>query len=255
MKKLLYLFSAIALTLTSCSSDDDSNNNSSNVTLIKKIILTSDDEEDDSYWNNTITFTYNGTKLVESIEDDNYKTVYTYTGDLITKIEYFDGTVLDEYELFSYNSNGKLVEYRSIGDDSEIKFTYAYNANGTVSVNEYQGEVGNPTLLPGSSSTYTFTDGELTAIDDSVYVYEDKNNPFMNVTGFKEIMLPEFADDYMIAFGRNKMMTSNYDINNTTEGIFATHTYNSNNFPTSSVINANFFGSFTGTVNVQYFYN
>ena len=89
MKKLLYLFSAVALTLTSCSDEDDTNNNSSNVTLIKKIILTSDDEEDDSYWNNTITFTYNGTKLVEAREDDNYKTVYTYTGDLITKEEFF----------------------------------------------------------------------------------------------------------------------------------------------------------------------
>lgn len=127
MKKLLYLFSALALTLTSCSSEDDSNNNSSDVTLIKKIILTSDDEEDDSYWNNTIIFTYNGTKLVESREDDNYKTVYTYTGDLITKIEYFDGTVLDEYDLFSYNSSGKLIEYRSIGNDFEEKFTYTYN--------------------------------------------------------------------------------------------------------------------------------
>ena len=51
--------------------------------------------------------------------------------------------------------------------------------------------------------------------DDSIFVYEDKNNPFMNVTGFKELMLPEFADDYMIAFGRNKMMTSTYDESNT----------------------------------------
>ena len=256
MKKLLYLVSAVALTLTSCSSEDDSNNNSSDVTLIKKIILTSDDEEDDSYWNNTIIFTYNGTKLVESREDDNYKTVYTYTGDLITKIEYFDGTVLDEYDLFSYNSSGKLIEYRSIGNDFEEKFTYTYNSDGTVSVNEYQGTIGSPTLVPSSPYTYTFTNNELTADDDSIFVYEDKNNPFMNVTGFKELMLPEFADDYMIAFGRNKMMTSTYDESNTSEGIFATHTYNSSNFPTSSVINANFtLGSFIGTVNVQYFYN
>ena len=42
MKKLLYLFSVVALTLTSCSNDEDSNNSSG--TLLTNIIETYDDE-------------------------------------------------------------------------------------------------------------------------------------------------------------------------------------------------------------------
>ena len=169
-----------------------------------------------------------------------------------------DKDFFSKHFLFVANENNELVGSAGLwfGNDFEEKFTYTYNSDGTVSVNEYQGTIGSPTLVPSSPYTYTFTNNELTADDDSIFVYEDKNNPFMNVTGFKELMLPEFADDYMIAFGRNKMMTSTYDESNTSEGIFATHTYNSSNFPTSSVINANFtLGSFIGTVNVQYFYN
>ena len=261
MKKFLTLLSAITLVFTSCSKDDSPSEETSSSVLVKKMILTSTDEDDDSYWNNTINFSYNGTKLTQSIDEDGYKSVYTYTGYLITKIEYFDGSTLDTQDLFSYNSNGKLIEYRDldVSNDNEWKFTYTYNSNGTVSVNRYTGTIGNTSTTPSTTEVYTFTNGELTSIDagsGSVYsyTYDDKNNPFKNVTGYQELLNPDFADDYQIVFGRNNnflsrtySLDSNLDIN-------ASYTYNNDNYLISSQNTTKFGTTITKTVNVQYFY-
>jgi len=256
MKKLLYLFSAVALMLTSCSSDDDNTTVSQNGTLLKKMILTSPDEDDDSYWNSTVNFTYNGNKIVQYVDEDNYKAVFTYTGDLITKIEYFNNNLLDGQDLFSYNSNGKLIEFRDLSMDVnyEIKHVYSYNSNGTITVTKYQGTIGNTTLSSTTPDIYTFTNNEISSTSDGSITYDSKNNPFKNVTGYKEIMTPEFSDDYLIVFGRNNNIISAPVGTSTTQGIFSTYTYNSDNYPISSITNANYTSGFNGTVNVSYFY-
>jgi len=256
MKKILTILSVIALVFTSCSSDDSPSEESSSSILVKKMVLTSTDEDDDSYWNSTINFTYNGNKLVQAIDEDGYKSVYTYTGDLITKIEYYDVDVLDGQDLFAYNSNGKLIEYRDlqVSNDYEHKFTYTYNSNGTVTVTQYTGTIGNTSVSLFTPDTYTFVNGELSSTDSGSISYDSKNNPFKNVTGYQEIMTPEFSDDYMIAFGRNQNFVSAPVGTSTTEGSFSTYTYNSDNYPVTSVTTANYSGGFNGTVNVQYFY-
>ena len=108
MKKLFYLFSAIALTLTSCSSEDDSNNASG--TLLTKIIETYDDGTVE-----TIRFEYNGNKITRQYSDldDRDETIYTYTGDLITKEEYFFDDGIDSFEeviIYEYDSNNRLIK-------------------------------------------------------------------------------------------------------------------------------------------------
>lgn len=258
MKKLFVLVSAFTLLLTSCSSEDDLPSTPSNTpVLVIKMVLTSPDEDVDSYWNNTIDFTYNGTKLVEATEDDGFKTVYTYTGNLISKIEYFDGTTLYAQDLFAYNSNNKLTEYRylELDDDFENRFVYVYNSNSTVTVTEYQGTIGNTTQSPATPDTYVFTNGELSSTDGGNLDYDSKNNPFKNVTGFQEIITPEFSDDYMIAFGRNQNLVAAPVGASTTEGTFASYTYNLGDYPITSINTTNYPGSFMGTVNVQYTYN
>lgn len=258
MKKLALAFSALVLVFTSCSSSDDSEPivpvTPSGI-LIKKMVLTSNNEDSESYWNSTINFTYNGNKLVQAIDEDNYKLVYTYTGDLITKIEYFDGSTLDGQDLFTYNTDGKLIEYRdlSVFEDFEHKFTYNYNSNGTVSVQEYQGTIGNTSPV-FSPDIYTFTNGELTSTNSGSITYDSKNNPFKNVTGYQEIMTFEFSDDYAIAFGRNQNIVSAPAGTSTTDGTFSTYTYNADNYPATSSTTAIYSTGFNGTVNVQYFY-
>lgn len=256
MKKFLTVLSIVALVFTSCSKDDSPSEENSSLTLVKKMVLTSTDEDLDSYWNSTINFTYNGSKLVQAIDEDNYKLVYFYTGDLITKIEYYDGSTLDGQDLFAYNASGKLVEYRDLQilSNNEIKHVYTYNSNGTVTATEYQGTIGNTSAIPVTPDVYTFVNGELTSTNSGSITYDSKNNPFKNVTGYQEIITPEFSDDYMIAFGRNQNLVSAPVGTSTTQGTFSTHTYNSNNYPVTSVTTANYSGGFSGTVNVQYFY-
>ena len=67
-------------------------------------------------------------------------------------------------------------------------------------------------------------------------------------------MLPEYADDYQIAFGRYKnVLSRTYDLDSNLD-IISSYTYNSDNYPVTSTATTNFGSSVTHTVNVQYFY-
>jgi hypothetical protein len=258
MKKFALAFSALLLIMASCSkSDSDDVKDQSILTgdvLIKKMILTSTTEDLDSFWNATYTYSYNGSKLTQITGNDGYKAVYTYTGDLITKIDYFYGIELEGKDIFIYNSSGKLISYKDqdILQNFERIYNYTYLSNGSVTYNISIGQIGSA-CCPSSSQTYVFSNGELTADSNGPLVYDNKNNPFKNITGYKEIIFPEVADDYQIAFGRNKNLTSVSLTSNPIKGTFSTYTYNANDYPITSITNANYDG-FTGTVNAQYFY-
>ncbi|AWM14229.1 hypothetical protein DI487_10445 [Flavobacterium sediminis] len=110
MKKLLALISASVLLLTSCSSDDNKSSNSTG-TLLSQIIETFDDGSVE-----TLSFVYNGNKIVRYSWDSSLQdeTIFTYTGNLITKEEYFfddgAGDSYSEVMNYEYNSNGKLIK-------------------------------------------------------------------------------------------------------------------------------------------------
>ena len=86
MKKILAIFTVLSLIASSCTSEE--NSNSEDKSILPKTI---------SYVypngilgkNHTSTLTYNGNKIVSSVKSDS-KTVFTYTGDVITKQEVFD---------------------------------------------------------------------------------------------------------------------------------------------------------------------
>ncbi len=187
MKKLLYLFSAIALTLTSCSSEDDSNNSSSSV-LLTKIIETFED-------NSTITteFEYSGNKLVRMSDDDGYFD-FTYTNDLITEVKYSESDILLQTETYQYDTSGRVTTFilvDNIDTDWGNKETYTYNADGSVSVNYYSGDAFSQTNLD-RTGTITFLNGEINQISFSdgktiTYSYDNKNNPLKNITGYDKI--------------------------------------------------------------------
>jgi hypothetical protein len=108
MKKLLCLFGASALVLTSCSSDDNSNSSEDTSVLPKTISYTYPDFPGD---NSKSTITYSGNKIVSSVEEDS-KTVFTYDGNVITKQEQFDvdakGKETKDTEVLYTYENGKL---------------------------------------------------------------------------------------------------------------------------------------------------
>lgn len=180
MKKILYLFTTILLILSSCSNDDNSSTNE-NRFLLKKTIKT-----DNEGLITTTIYTYNENKIVSQVSNLKEGIYYTYTGDLITKMEYrlYDGTI-EQQDVFTYDNNKKLIEFLSTQPGNEIwdhKEKYVYNIDGSVSV--YEEGV--------KTSIINFSDGEVTEIistnsSDFKYAYDTKNNPFKDVLGFDKI--------------------------------------------------------------------
>jgi hypothetical protein len=137
MKKLLFLFTT--LFLISCSSDgDDSNDSNDNQNLdsnllVKTITITDEDQ--------TISeeYFYEGNKIERKLEyhsdynnsDEVYKTYYyTYANNKISTVKVYNSSndLVLEYT-FDYDSNGNVISYSEIRDDSNDSKTISYNGN------------------------------------------------------------------------------------------------------------------------------
>jgi hypothetical protein len=256
MKKLLYLFSAVALTLTSCSSDDDSNNSSG--TLLTKIIETYDDDTVE-----TTDFEYNGNKIVSVSSDLDLRdeTIYTYTGDLITKEEYFFDDGIDSFEEiidYEYDSNNRLIKSIRTDQYGDIETdNFTYNSNGTVS---FTTTANSTTIASGiiyfnGNQPYKKeitenpgTTFEVSWVEESTF--DLKVSPFANVTGFYKIIIgtPSYTRGYPGIAGNSL----DFSIDNTLEER-STYTYNGNNMPASETYID--FDNGDNNSTLQYFYN
>ncbi|MDQ6527640.1 hypothetical protein [Flavobacterium sp. LHD-85] len=246
MKKILCLFGALTLLLTSCSSDDSSSDSSSNV-LLKKIVITNSDGE-----KFTTNFKYDGNKIVSAIDDSGEANLYyTYTGDLITKIEfkYPDGTI-DQINTFTYNAEGKLTTFVRVEPNMDWghKEVYTYNADGTISVKSYSGDSETQTG-EGVTSTIKFVNGEVSEIlaitanqPDHKYTYDNKNNPTKNILGMDKIA---FVD------GEGNGVKFNILTDSADGDLWgnSTFTYNDQGYPTKEVNTGS-----DSVGNTEYFY-
>lgn len=256
MKKLLYLFSAIALTLTSCSSDDDSNNSSG--TLLTKIIETYDDGTVE-----TTDFEYNGNKIVSVSSDLDLRdeTIYTYIGDLITKEEYFFDDGIDSFEEvidYEYDSNNRLIKSIRTDEYGDVETdNFTYNSNGTVS---FTTTANSTTIASGiiyfnGNQPYKkeITENPGTAFEVSWVeesTFDLKVSPFANVTGFYKIIIgtPSYTRGYPGIAGNSL----DFSIDNSLEES-STYTYNGNNMPaTETYID---FNNSDNNSTSKYFYN
>ena len=244
MKKILLLLSFSVVALSSCSSDDSSSSES------QPLLLKTMTEGDVIFGQTVSNYTYNGNKLVEIFKDgdDDYADVYTYTGDLITKIEKFAvydaGTPSEDRQLlstdqFAYNANNQLVQFKTTSQDfdGERVTTYTYNSNSTVSFAQNANVPGEPSESL-KTGTITMENGEIIKLQvvkefDSYtdnYTYDTKNSIFKNVTGYDKIILTHII-------GQQSSFTF---VNSIVGGIshnFLNHlgdyqyTYNSDNYP------------------------
>lgn len=262
MKKNLLLLSVVAMMVfAGCSSDDDNNNDGDGPgtgALVKKIEF---DYVDDDY-TDVIQFTYNGNKLVKGVYTDGYEDRFFYTGDRITKIEYVTDTgEVQARELFTYDSEGMLTEYRflELDWDYEEKSTFEVTGTNTVLETYYSGTIDSPS--EDWTAVLTMSNGEViqkvqTGWDGDTtytYTYDTKNSPFKNVTGYGAIAYVAAGDHEIEGFSRNIL-----SIHNDTDGInytVNTFTYNSDNYPST----LNSVGYFDGdettyTMNATFFY-
>ncbi|MCR4033370.1 MULTISPECIES: hypothetical protein [Flavobacterium] len=244
MKKLLLLFTVFSLIIISCSSDDSSSSEDKSVLpktisyIYPSIYLGT---------NTKSTLSYNGNKIVNSTDEDS-KTVFTYTGDLITKQEVFEvdrqgkETKTDE-AVYTYE-NGKLktrIFKESITaqyPDGEYieKVVYTHASNESISYVNYSVDKNTKAELKTSEGVLTYKDGNLikeqrttssgTATRD--YEYDGKNNPLKNILGFSEL-LNEISD---IGRGNVVKTTLKPSGSSTVVTYLTSYIYNDKNFPT-----------------------
>ena len=256
MKKLIYLFCAIALTLTSCSNEEESNNSSG--TLLTKIIENYDDGTVE-----TIRFEYNGNKItrIYSDLDDRDETIYTYTGDLITKEEYFFDDGVDSFEeviVYEYDTSNRLIKSIRTDEYGDVETdNFVYNTNGTVSFTTTANSttIASGTIYFNGNQPYKKeiteepgTAFEVSWVEESTF--DLKVSPFANVTGFNKIAIgtPSYTRGYPGIIGNSL----DFSIDNTLEER-STYTYNGNNMPsTETYID---FNNSDYNSTSQYFYN
>lgn len=208
MKKLLYLFCASLLILTSCSKDDDSTTDPAISILPKTVIYTHPSYPSE---NSISTFVYNGNKIVSS-KNEIGRTDYTYDGNVIVKATGYvivSGKDVKSYEgLYTYLNN-KLATY-SYAEDFTAQFpegqrrgrsVFTYNSDGTVKREPYITDTTTGIEYKGYYITVsTFMSGNLVKVvttseapgsnyvSTDVYEYDSKNNPLKNVLGFNLLL-------------------------------------------------------------------
>lgn len=241
MKKILCLFSALSIVLMSSCSSDDSSTEGSDALLPTKIVQTS--VVDGESGTLDYTFTYDGNKLKQVSLSDASKYVYTYTGDLITKVEEFKSSELQSTDVYAYEG-GKLVSKLTtyaFGTTPPQKLTFVYNANGTVNAN--QSEIINKQEIKYDTTTlYTFANGNIISteyIDGEkekiTSTFDDKKSPFTNITGAKLLLDLDENFDFYSANNTVKNVTVQTDYEGEvvlTATVTTTNKYNSNNFLT-----------------------
>jgi hypothetical protein len=244
MKKILCLFSALTLVLmSSCSSDDNTPDVAFETLLPKKIVETS--VENGQSGSTTYTLTYDGNKLKEISLSDASRSVYTYTGDVITKVELYYSGVLQSTDVYAYE-NGKVssrITTKAFNATSQQKLTFVYNTNGTINVNE--SEIINKQEIKYDTTTlYTFVNGNMISSeyingerDKITSTFDDKKSPFTNVTGVK--LLLDLDNNFDFASVNNTLTNTTVSYDNAGKVIQTvtesnTNKYNANSFLTEA---------------------
>ena len=242
MKKVLFCLGFVAMTFSSCSSDSDSSDSGSDDVLVKKIVYTSITDE----YSETINFTYNGNKLVKGVYDWGGEEIYTYNGDLITKMEIIEDGEVTYRETFTYDGSDRLVTYLVEEDGFSDTENFTYNANGTMTSTGSNGV-----------NTYHFENDEVKQIVQMggriyEYNYDGKNSPFRNVTGYNKIAFVAHGDHEF--FGRNQNISSIHETTEDVAYMTNTMTYNAGNYPltANSVAIFEFDGTYNATMQYTY---
>jgi len=172
MKKIFFT-ALVGAMMISCSRDNDDNGSVTNDTSILPTKIT----YSETYLKEAAVYTlsYNGNKLVK-ITDGHHDEIFTYTGDLITSINYTD----KKFFVFNYDSNGNLIseKYVNYNNDkiktSEYNITYAINAS-TVTAQSVAKYYSQSDEVLSITSNITYTLDEKKRPIKKVVVYEKKD--------------------------------------------------------------------------------
>jgi YD repeat-containing protein len=268
MKSKIVLLS-IALLAISCSNDSNSSDPvDSTPILLTKLV---DDNE-------TYTYMYNGSKIVQEKNITNGEiSSYTYTGDLITKIVNTSSNGSPSTEIFTYDSSNRLIKAEETSNSFNTVITYNYLASDHVTIIEkdtngnYIKTYTKDAYLNADGSLKNYTQTILATQNGTVVesgtgnlqpiVYDNKNNPYKNITGFKNIQIYRHENGSSIhnitSYKSIDSTTSSTGGSGSSSNIFTvSYQYNSNDFPAQSIEKGyNINNVVTGTYNITYEYN
>jgi hypothetical protein len=188
-KKLIGLALVFLITLSSCTNE---NVDQVPVQLLKKIVEVSVDGS-----SNTILLSYDGNKIVNIDELDNFSEFY-YTGDLITKIIELDKTNQHVNTLQYSYSDGQLTK---ISSSDNYVINYVHNTDGTVSYEKLTKDSNNNDVKIYHGTLY-IQSGNLVKdhrfLDDAgkdvlvenikSFEYDHKNNALYHVLGYNKLL-------------------------------------------------------------------
>jgi hypothetical protein len=224
MKKIILVLSAFVFIFNSCStSSTDPVTPVIPVTLPSGVLLTKTITTSNTGVIVTNNYNYNG-NMLNSVTSTNKSSQITYSGDLITKIEDFSGTILKSRETFSYNASNNLsslieIDFSATPTISANRTDYTYLANGDITEIIYSGDLTSQTNQESTGKLF-FTNGEITkhesyyplTIDHVAYTstknysYDSKNSPYKNITGLSKIW---FFLYFMGSFNNNVTSLNN----------------------------------------------
>ena len=256
MKKILCLFSAIALVLTSCTGEDSPAPVVPTPILVTKIIRESN--------SNIFTreFTYDGAKLNTESSSDGLVKYYTYENDLITFIETKEGTTTRREMFVEYNSNNKIIrtidlDYNATNPNiAGFKAEYTYNPDGTVFVIHHYGTITEQNTFNYKSLLYFDSLKQIIKLEDMnvndeiIYSltinYDGYNSPFKNVLGYHKFIFNLYDGVQNVSDVQDALWTSGgayWSLN--------IYSYNSSNYP----ITRSFSSRDVTQEDYEYFYN
>lgn len=185
---------------------------------------------------------YEGNKIISMNNTDGdyaYKINYYYTGNLITRREESNGTIIN----YTYENN-KLktsIETRSNSDGTtaKTKKVYTYNSNSTISFTETYFDPKTNVETLGTTGMLTFKNNNLVKFEEFYgdYIsaidieYDTKNNPFNNVLGLNlllEVDVTIFSSNNILKWTNTQKKSGIITQSSITS---YTYTYDANGYP------------------------
>ena len=183
MKKIFFT-ALVGAMLISCSRDNDNTNPTTPQTPATNeigILPTKLTYSEPGKADKVTTFSYNGNKLVKVAHGNNNE-IFTYTGDLITSMNYTDEYSFVSNFVFNYDANGNLISEKSVSYYkrniifSEYDITYTINGSTVTAQRIYKAYNNFDGMLYSTiTSNITYTLDEKKRPIKKVEVYESKD--------------------------------------------------------------------------------
>ncbi len=170
MKKIFFT-ALVGAMMISCSRDNDDNGSVTNDTSILPTKIT----YSETYLKEAAVYTlsYNGNKLMK-ITDGRHDEIFTYTGDLITSINYTD----KKFFVFNYDSNGNLISEKYVNYNNDKIKTSEYNI--TYAIN------GSTVTAQSVAKYYSQSDEVLSITSNITYTLDEKKRPIKKVVVYEK---------------------------------------------------------------------